>query len=128
MPSDAGGEDDDFGEEVRSDDEEEIGNDDANADGGTLHQVRPPGLRPGVGFFAAMDTDGPVLGVGCIPLLSGVGSRASVARLVAAAFAASAGIDRCFLWYNLVHEETNGTTDGDTNVLETFRESIAEEN
>lgn len=39
MDSDAGGEDDDFGDEVRSDDEEEVGNDDANEGGGTLHQV-----------------------------------------------------------------------------------------
>ena len=40
VDSDAGGEDDDFGDEVRSDDEEEVGNDDANEGGGTLHQVR----------------------------------------------------------------------------------------
>lgn len=40
VDSDAGGEDDDFGDEVRSDDEEEVGNDDANQGGGTLHQVR----------------------------------------------------------------------------------------
>lgn len=39
MDSDAGGEDDDFGDEIRSDDEEEVGNDDANEGGGTLHQV-----------------------------------------------------------------------------------------
>lgn len=39
VDSDAGGEDDDFGDEVRSDDEEEVGNDDANEGGGTLHQV-----------------------------------------------------------------------------------------
>ncbi|CBN74596.1 hypothetical protein Esi_0030_0136 [Ectocarpus siliculosus] len=38
VDSDAGGEDDDFGDEVRSDDEEEVGNDDANEGGGTLHQ------------------------------------------------------------------------------------------
>lgn len=37
--SEAGGEDDDFGDEVRSDDEEEVGKDDANEGGGTLHQV-----------------------------------------------------------------------------------------
>lgn len=40
VDSDAGGEDDDFGDEIRSDDEEEVGNDDANEGGGTLHQVR----------------------------------------------------------------------------------------
>lgn len=39
VDSDAGGEDDDFGDEVRSDDEEEVANDDANEGGGTLHQV-----------------------------------------------------------------------------------------
>lgn len=43
MDSDAGGEDDDFGDEIRSDDEEEVGNDDANEGGGTLHQVLASG-------------------------------------------------------------------------------------
>lgn len=39
VASDAGGEDDDFGDEVRSDDEEEVGLDQTNEGGGTLHQV-----------------------------------------------------------------------------------------
>lgn len=38
--ADAGGEDDDFDDGVRSDDEEEVANDDVNEGGGTLHQVR----------------------------------------------------------------------------------------
>ena len=64
MDSDAGGEDDDFGDEVRSDDEEEVGNDDANEGGGTLHQVSHlrtvvlqtvPLLEEHIGLFSSID-------------------------------------------------------------------------
>ncbi|CAM9922708.1 unnamed protein product [Ascophyllum nodosum] len=51
VESDAGGEDDDFGDEIRSDDEEEVPKDDANEEGGTLHQQDDEDLNDSDGYF-----------------------------------------------------------------------------